>query len=194
MWQLEVVAVIRGGAAILDFHDIPYKVVEVNPFGKKEIKWSDYKKVSILVVDGEQLVESSDIIEGLLIIDEEEIKLKPVIAFDCGMGFHPDTPLNEYKQFSVCWLFRLATEKKLELVQTAKKLVEKEAEEKKKETYSKLVFEDYMKLYVCQTFEGRQGDGFFPQKVFLELCLATVNGSSTRSCRAASCLVSMRCP
>ncbi|KAH0461986.1 hypothetical protein IEQ34_009561 [Dendrobium chrysotoxum] len=52
---------------------------------------------------------------------EEEIKLKPVIAFDCGMGFHPDTPLNEYKQFSVCWLFRLATEKKLELVQTAKK-------------------------------------------------------------------------
>ena len=45
--------------AFLDYHDIPYKVVEVNPFGKKEIKWSEYKKVPILVVDGEQLVESS---------------------------------------------------------------------------------------------------------------------------------------
>ncbi|ONK70695.1 uncharacterized protein A4U43_C04F560, partial [Asparagus officinalis] len=49
----------------LDYHDIPYKVVEVHPFSKKEIKWSDCKKVPILVVDGEQLVESSDIIENL---------------------------------------------------------------------------------------------------------------------------------
>lgn len=45
--------------AFLDYHDIPYKVVEVNPLSKKEIKWSDYKKVPILVVDGEQLVDSS---------------------------------------------------------------------------------------------------------------------------------------
>ncbi|KAL0914019.1 hypothetical protein M5K25_017516 [Dendrobium thyrsiflorum] len=68
--------------AFLDYHDIPYKVVEVNPFGKKEIKWSDYKKVPILVVDGEQLVESSDIIDKLnqrihpekTILDEEESK------------------------------------------------------------------------------------------------------------------------
>jgi hypothetical protein len=33
--------------------------VEVNPLSKKEIKWSDYKKVPILTVDGEQLVDSS---------------------------------------------------------------------------------------------------------------------------------------
>jgi hypothetical protein len=33
--------------------------VEVNPLSKKEIKWSDYKKVPILVVDGEQMVDSS---------------------------------------------------------------------------------------------------------------------------------------
>ncbi|KAL6962988.1 prostaglandin-E synthase, partial [Sarracenia purpurea var. burkii] len=43
----------------LDYYDIPYKVVEVNPISKKEIKWSDYKKVPILMVDGEQLVDSS---------------------------------------------------------------------------------------------------------------------------------------
>ncbi|KAJ3697214.1 hypothetical protein LUZ61_000919 [Rhynchospora tenuis] len=51
--------------AFLDYHDIPYKVVEVNPLSKKEIKWSDYKKVPILVVDGEQLVDSSEIIKIL---------------------------------------------------------------------------------------------------------------------------------
>ncbi|KAI0497363.1 hypothetical protein KFK09_020586 [Dendrobium nobile] len=51
---------------------------------------------------------------------EEEIKFKPIIAFDYGMGFLLDTPLNEYKKFSVCCLFHLAAENKLELVQTAK--------------------------------------------------------------------------
>lgn len=45
--------------AFLDYYDIPYKVVEVNPINKKEIQWSDYKKVPILVVDGEQMVDSS---------------------------------------------------------------------------------------------------------------------------------------
>ena len=45
--------------AFLDFYDIPYKVVEVNPINKKEIKWSDYKKVPILKVDGDQMVDSS---------------------------------------------------------------------------------------------------------------------------------------
>lgn len=46
-------------AAFLDYYDIPFKVVEVNPINKKEIKWSDYKKVPILTVDGQQLVDSS---------------------------------------------------------------------------------------------------------------------------------------
>lgn len=48
-------------AAFLDYHDIPYKVVEVNPMGKKELKWSDYKKVPVLVVDGEQMNDSTGI-------------------------------------------------------------------------------------------------------------------------------------
>jgi microsomal prostaglandin-E synthase 2 len=49
----------------LDYNKIPYKVVEVNPISKKEIKWSDYKKVPILTVDGEQMVDSSVIIDSL---------------------------------------------------------------------------------------------------------------------------------
>lgn len=48
-----------GFAAFLDYYDLPFKVVEVNPMNKKEIKWSDYKKVPILTVDGEQMVDSS---------------------------------------------------------------------------------------------------------------------------------------
>ncbi|KQJ81969.1 prostaglandin E synthase 2 [Brachypodium distachyon] len=68
--------------AFLDYHDIPYKVVEVNPLSKKEIKWSEYKKVPILTVDGEHLVDSSDIINILQrkispdddVMSEEEAK------------------------------------------------------------------------------------------------------------------------
>lgn len=47
--------------AFLDYYDIPYKVVEVNPLSKKETKWSEYKKVPILMVDGVQMVDSSGI-------------------------------------------------------------------------------------------------------------------------------------
>ncbi|KAG5039915.1 hypothetical protein JHK85_012391 [Glycine max] len=37
----------------LDYYDIPYKVVEVNPLSKKEIKWSEYQKVPILLIPDE---------------------------------------------------------------------------------------------------------------------------------------------
>lgn len=46
-------------SAFLDYYDLPYQIVEVNPLSKKEIKWSDYKKVPILMVDGEQMNDSS---------------------------------------------------------------------------------------------------------------------------------------
>ncbi|XP_020574388.1 prostaglandin E synthase 2 [Phalaenopsis equestris] len=80
LYQYEACPFCNKVKAFLDYHDIPYKVVEVNPFSKKEIKWSDYKKVPILVVDGEQLVDSSDIIDKLnhkihpknSAVDEEE--------------------------------------------------------------------------------------------------------------------------
>lgn len=54
-----VISCIFFSPAFLDYYDIKYKVVEVNPMNKKEIKWSDYKKVPIVTVDGEQLVDSS---------------------------------------------------------------------------------------------------------------------------------------
>lgn len=54
--------------AFLDFNKIPYKIVEVNPLFKKEIKWSDYKKVPILTVDGEQLVDSSGLCPSCILL------------------------------------------------------------------------------------------------------------------------------
>ncbi|XP_020085502.1 prostaglandin E synthase 2 isoform X2 [Ananas comosus] len=82
LYQYEACPFCNKVRAFLDYHDIPYRVVEVNPLSKKEIKWSDYKKVPILVVDGEQLIDSSDIINKLskristddFVIGEEEAK------------------------------------------------------------------------------------------------------------------------
>ncbi|GFS33190.1 glutathione S-transferase family protein [Actinidia rufa] len=59
LYQYEACPFCNKVKAFLDYHDIPYKIVEVNPMNKKEIKWSDYKKVPILMVDGEQMVDSS---------------------------------------------------------------------------------------------------------------------------------------
>ncbi|KAJ4713539.1 prostaglandin E synthase 2-like [Melia azedarach] len=65
LYQYEACPFCNKVKAFLDYYDIPYKVVEVNPLSKKEIKWSEYKKVPILTVDGEQLVDSSAIIDKL---------------------------------------------------------------------------------------------------------------------------------
>lgn len=43
--------------AFLDFHSLPYQVVEVNPVRRTEIKFSSYRKVPILVAqEGDSLV------------------------------------------------------------------------------------------------------------------------------------------
>ncbi|XP_072289683.1 prostaglandin E synthase 2 isoform X2 [Eucyclogobius newberryi] len=52
--------------AFLDYHGLPYDIVEVNPVMRKEIKWSTYRKVPILMVDEDvQLNDSSVIISSL---------------------------------------------------------------------------------------------------------------------------------
>ncbi|XP_069025420.1 prostaglandin E synthase 2 [Embiotoca jacksoni] len=61
--------------AFLDYHGLPYDVVEVNPVMRKEIKWSTYRKVPILMVgDDVQLNDSSVIISSIktYLIDKEK--------------------------------------------------------------------------------------------------------------------------
>ncbi|XP_062021620.1 uncharacterized protein LOC133738176 [Rosa rugosa] len=80
LYQYEACPFCNKVRAFLDYNNIPYKVMEVNPMSKKEIKWSDYKKVPILKVDDEQMVDSSDIIDKLFqrinpensVVDSEE--------------------------------------------------------------------------------------------------------------------------
>lgn len=72
--------------AFLDKNKIPYRMVEVHPISKSEIKWSQYKKVPIIIVNGVQINDSSIIISSLnrfvrkvsgknpLSIDETEAK------------------------------------------------------------------------------------------------------------------------
>ncbi|XP_027012997.1 prostaglandin E synthase 2 [Tachysurus fulvidraco] len=53
--------------AFLDYHGLPYQVVEVNPVMRQEIKWSTYRKVPILMVnESVQLNDSSVIISALM--------------------------------------------------------------------------------------------------------------------------------
>ncbi|XP_049630143.1 prostaglandin E synthase 2 [Suncus etruscus] len=55
--------------AFLDFHALPYQVVEVNPVRRSEIKFSSYRKVPILLAqegeNSQQLNDSSVIISAL---------------------------------------------------------------------------------------------------------------------------------
>ncbi|KAG6558185.1 hypothetical protein Mapa_000366 [Marchantia paleacea] len=65
LYQYEACPFCNKVKAFLDYRDVPYHVVEVNPVGKKELKWSEYKKLPVLVVDGEQLNDSTAIITSL---------------------------------------------------------------------------------------------------------------------------------
>ena len=44
---------------------IAYRTVEVSPLTKKQIKWADYKKVPVVVMDGEAYGDSTAIITRL---------------------------------------------------------------------------------------------------------------------------------
>jgi len=39
---------------LLRLLQIPYRCVEVNPLTKAELKWSEYKKVPVILIDGQQ--------------------------------------------------------------------------------------------------------------------------------------------
>ena len=51
--------------ALLTFIKEPFEVVEVSPFGMKELSFTDHKKVPVLKDDDEVIVESATIIEHI---------------------------------------------------------------------------------------------------------------------------------
>lgn len=49
LWQYEVCPFCCKVKAVLDYHKIPYQVIEVNPLTKSELKWHpDYRKVPVV--------------------------------------------------------------------------------------------------------------------------------------------------
>lgn len=70
LYQYEVCPFCCKVKAFLDYHKIPYRCVEVNPLSKAELKWSDYKKVPVVVLEdgsgGSQQVNDSTAIMSWL--------------------------------------------------------------------------------------------------------------------------------
>ena len=69
LYQYEVCPFCCKVKAFLDFYNIEYRVVEVDPLGKSELKWSDYKKVPVVLLDGSKQVNNSSSIISQLSVD-----------------------------------------------------------------------------------------------------------------------------
>lgn len=65
LYQYDVCPFCCKVKAILDFHKIPYEVIEVNPLTKGELKWSTYKKVPVVKLDEETITDSSAIMSRI---------------------------------------------------------------------------------------------------------------------------------
>lgn len=48
--------------AFLDYHGLPYEIVEVNPVMRQEIKWSTYRKVPILMVNDDMVRRGTNMV------------------------------------------------------------------------------------------------------------------------------------
>lgn len=62
LYQYEVCPFCCKVKAFLDYHNLPYRIVEVNPLTKSELKWSEYKKVPVVVLDEKEQVNDSSLI------------------------------------------------------------------------------------------------------------------------------------
>ena len=70
LYQYAICPFCNKTKAVLDYANVPYEAVEVNPLSKAEIKWSkDYRKVPI-ARQGDQVWKGSDAItDGILSLD-----------------------------------------------------------------------------------------------------------------------------
>ncbi|KAG8554900.1 hypothetical protein GDO81_003930 [Engystomops pustulosus] len=70
--------------AFLDYHHLPYEIVEVNPVMRKEIKFSSYRKVPILIAGAEstlQLNDSSVIISSIKSFLVSRKSLEEIVSY-----------------------------------------------------------------------------------------------------------------
>lgn len=69
LYQYEVCPFCNKVRAFLDYYGVPYRVVEVDPMGKKELAMfsADYRKVPIAIVNGMQVNGSGAIIDAVTV-------------------------------------------------------------------------------------------------------------------------------
>ncbi|KAG2450408.1 hypothetical protein HYH02_004910 [Chlamydomonas schloesseri] len=67
LYQYEVCPYCCKVRAMLDYYKLPYTVIEVNPLTKGELSWSSYKKVPVVKLDEEVVVDSSAIMSRLAV-------------------------------------------------------------------------------------------------------------------------------
>ncbi|XP_032790402.2 prostaglandin E synthase 2 [Daphnia magna] len=107
LFQYEPCPFCKKVRAFLDFAGLSYDVVEVNPVTKKQLGWSAYKKVPIIIVKGEegyqQLNDSSMIISSLASYLEDAqqdlqkiVKYYPQVDFQDGDGKKGSEIMNRY--------------------------------------------------------------------------------------------------
>ena len=64
LYQYEVCPWCNKVKATLDYRQVPYRTIEVHPVFKSELKWSDYKKVPILLLpNNDSMTESTHIVD-----------------------------------------------------------------------------------------------------------------------------------
>ncbi|XP_073397211.1 prostaglandin E synthase 2 [Dendrobates tinctorius] len=74
--------------AFLDYHQLPYEIVEVNPVLRKEIKFSSYRKVPILIANAAstlQLNDSSVIISAVKTFLVSRKSLEEIVSYYPGI-------------------------------------------------------------------------------------------------------------
>ena len=66
IYQYKICPYCSRPKTFLDYLDVPYRAVEVNPLTKSELSFSkDYKKVPIMTLNGDIVSDSANIIESL---------------------------------------------------------------------------------------------------------------------------------
>ena len=73
LYQYEVCPFCCKVKAFLDYHNVPYSCVEVSPFWKKELSFSEYKKVPVLMIEEEEEEEEEKQKQSLQLNDSTAI-------------------------------------------------------------------------------------------------------------------------
>uniref|UniRef100_A0A8D0BYC1 Prostaglandin E synthase 2 n=1 Tax=Salvator merianae TaxID=96440 RepID=A0A8D0BYC1_SALMN len=93
--------------AFLDYHGLPYEIVEVNPVMRQEIKFSAYRKVPILVVNTDntlQLNDSSVIISAIKSYLVSRKSLEEIVSYYPAMKAKNDRGKEVIEYGNKYWL------------------------------------------------------------------------------------------